>query len=98
MNIRASLILAVSLPVVFFFAACGRAPTVASSPLQLKNAELPPPPLPPIPAAPHVPGRAYLLMDAASGQIITAQNETAPLEPASLTKIMTAYAVFDALR
>jgi len=37
-------------------------------------------------------------MDAASGNFITAANETAPLEPASLTKIMTAYAVFDAMR
>jgi D-alanyl-D-alanine carboxypeptidase (penicillin-binding protein 5/6) len=37
-------------------------------------------------------------MDAANGQVLAANNDNAPLEPASLTKIMTAYAVFDALR
>jgi D-alanyl-D-alanine carboxypeptidase (penicillin-binding protein 5/6) len=45
-----------------------------------------------------VPGRGYILVDFASGQTLAALNENERLEPASLTKIMTAYAVFDALR
>lgn len=37
-------------------------------------------------------------MDFASGQVLAAANENERMEPASLTKLMTAYAVFDALR
>jgi D-alanyl-D-alanine carboxypeptidase (penicillin-binding protein 5/6) len=59
---------------------------------------LPAPPAIPVPPPPAVPGRGYLLVDFASGQTLAAKNETERLEPASLTKIMTAYAVFDALR
>jgi D-alanyl-D-alanine carboxypeptidase (penicillin-binding protein 5/6) len=98
MNIRAILIIAITLALGFSLSACGRKPTVSSHPVQLKTSELPPPPLPPIPSAPRIPGRAFVLMDAASGYSIAASNDTAPLEPASLTKIMTAYAVFDAMR
>ncbi|HTE41252.1 MAG TPA: D-alanyl-D-alanine carboxypeptidase family protein [Steroidobacteraceae bacterium] len=59
---------------------------------------LPAPPTVPVPPPPAVPGRGYLLLDFASGQTLAAKNENERLEPASLTKIMTAYAVFDALR
>ncbi len=37
-------------------------------------------------------------MDPHSGVVVAAVNDTQPLEPASLTKLMTAYVVFDALR
>jgi serine-type D-Ala-D-Ala carboxypeptidase (penicillin-binding protein 5/6) len=53
---------------------------------------------PPVPAPPAVPAKSYLLMDALSGKVIAAQNESERADPASLTKLMTAYAVFDALR
>lgn len=56
----------------------------------LAQAEAPPPP--PIAA------RAWLLLDFASGQPIVAHNADERAEPASLTKLMTAYLVFDALR
>jgi len=41
---------------------------------------------------------AYLLIDFNSGTTIAAQNSQAKLKPASLTKIMTAYIVFDAIK
>ena len=50
------------------------------------------------PQPPAVAARAWLLMDTASGQVIAAANPDERLEPASLTKLMTAYLVFAALR
>jgi serine-type D-Ala-D-Ala carboxypeptidase (penicillin-binding protein 5/6) len=53
---------------------------------------------PPIPAPPSVQARGYFLMDFVSGQVLAATNENERLEPASLTKLMSAYAVFHALK
>lgn len=53
---------------------------------------------PPIPAPPQVPAKGYFLMDYLTGQVLAASNEHQRLEPASLTKLMTAYAVFHALK
>ena len=53
---------------------------------------------PPIPAPPKVQARGYILLDFASNQRLAASNENERLEPASLTKLMTAYAVFHALK
>jgi len=39
-----------------------------------------------------------LLFDAASGRVLYAEDQDQPWHPASLTKIMTAYLVFDALK
>lgn len=50
------------------------------------------------PQQPEVAARAYLLMDVSSGQILAAKDPDKPVEPASLTKLMTAYLVFDALK
>ncbi len=50
------------------------------------------------PQPPEVAAKAYLLMDVTAGQILAGQDIDAPVEPASLTKLMTAYLVFDALR
>ena len=50
------------------------------------------------PQPPEVAAKAYLLMDVTSGQMLAAKDPDAPVEPASLTKLMTAYLVFDALR
>src|SRR5690554_6836032 len=48
--------------------------------------------------APVVPARAWLTLDANSGQVIGANNPTQQVEPASLTKLMAAYVVFDAIK
>jgi len=45
----------------------------------------------PIPAPPQLAGKAWLLMDAKSGNILVAENADERLSPASLTKLMTAY-------
>lgn len=47
--------------------------------------------------SPTLNAKAWLTLDANSGQVISAQNPHDPIEPASLTKIMSAYIVFEAL-
>jgi len=52
----------------------------------------------PAPQPPEIAARAYLLLDVTSGQVLAAKDVDAPVDPASLTKLMTAYLVFDALK
>jgi D-alanyl-D-alanine carboxypeptidase (penicillin-binding protein 5/6) len=47
---------------------------------------------------PPVAARAYILVDTLSGQTLAAESADDRFEPASLTKLMTAYVVFAALR
>jgi D-alanyl-D-alanine carboxypeptidase (penicillin-binding protein 5/6) len=51
----------------------------------------------PIPAPPQVGASSFLLVDFASNRVLAEQAPDQPVEPASLTKLMTAYAVFHAL-
>jgi len=51
----------------------------------------------PIPAPPTVPTTGYILIDQDSGRVLAAQRSDDRMEPASITKLMTAYIVFDAL-
>ena len=51
----------------------------------------------PIPTAPAVDARSYILVDYRTGKMLAAQNAAARMEPASLTKLMTAYIVFQEL-
>ena len=51
-----------------------------------------------IPAPPALTARAYLLVDHNSGRALASLNENQKLDPASLTKLMTAYAVFRSIR
>ncbi len=46
-----------------------------------------------IPAPPQIAARSYIVMDAATGQVILARNEHERYPPASLVKIMTSYIV-----
>jgi D-alanyl-D-alanine carboxypeptidase (penicillin-binding protein 5/6) len=48
--------------------------------------------------APTVAAKSWILLDATSGQVIASQDPNARIEPASLTKIMTAYLTFAAIR
>ena len=52
----------------------------------------------PIPAPPAVKARAYILVDHFSGRVLAQEQAEARAEPASLTKLMTAYVVFSALK
>jgi D-alanyl-D-alanine carboxypeptidase (penicillin-binding protein 5/6) len=53
---------------------------------------------PPIPKAPDVNARAYILVDHFSGRVLAEDHADEREEPASLTKLMTSYAVFKALK
>ena len=50
------------------------------------------------PQEPEIAARSYLLLDVTANQILAAKDIDSPLEPASLTKLMTEYLVFDALK
>lgn len=54
------------------------------------RAQMPPPP--------EVAATSYLLIDVTANQVLAAKDPDMAVEPASLTKLMTAYLVFDALR
>jgi D-alanyl-D-alanine carboxypeptidase (penicillin-binding protein 5/6) len=51
-----------------------------------------------VPAAPKIKASSYLLMDFNSGKFLAEENSEQKLPPASLTKMMTAYVVFNELR
>jgi serine-type D-Ala-D-Ala carboxypeptidase (penicillin-binding protein 5/6) len=51
-----------------------------------------------MPQPPVMAVKAYLLMDVTANQVLAAKDPDMAVEPASLTKLMTAYLVFDALK
>ena len=51
-----------------------------------------------VPQPPEIAARSYLLLDVTANQMLAARDIDTPVEPASLTKLMTQYLVFDALR
>ncbi len=51
-----------------------------------------------VPPASEIAARSWVLLDTQSGQLITGYKHDDRFEPASLTKLMTAYLVFDALK
>lgn len=52
----------------------------------------------PIPKPPSVDARSYILIDHHSGRVLAENRADDRVEPASLTKLMSAYAVFTALK
>jgi serine-type D-Ala-D-Ala carboxypeptidase (penicillin-binding protein 5/6) len=48
--------------------------------------------------SPTLAAKSWVLLDATSNQVLASQEPAMRVEPASLTKIMTAYVVFEALR
>jgi D-alanyl-D-alanine carboxypeptidase (penicillin-binding protein 5/6) len=67
-----------------------------------RPAEAPAPPAPmaapaAIPTAPQVDARSYIVVDYRTDKILAAKDAVARVEPASLTKLMTAYIVFQEL-
>ena len=47
----------------------------------------------PVPPPPEVVAEAWIVMDAASGNVLAGENIDEPLEPASITKVMTSYVI-----
>ena len=83
-------------------AATAAAATAAASAVPGENAAsepdvLSPEPVPQASTAPEIAAAAYLVQDLQSGQILTGKNLDKQIEPASLTKLMTAYLAFKAL-
>jgi D-alanyl-D-alanine carboxypeptidase (penicillin-binding protein 5/6) len=75
-------------------AGCSREPEVAAPPA----AEAAPAAATPIPAPPELKARSYVVLDHDSGRVLAALDPDSRQEPASLTKLMTAYGVFHALK
>jgi D-alanyl-D-alanine carboxypeptidase (penicillin-binding protein 5/6) len=53
---------------------------------------------PVMPQPPEIAAKAYLLIDVTAGQVLAELDADKPVEPASLTKLMSAYLVFEALK
>ena len=51
-----------------------------------------------VPQPPEIAARQYILVDMASGQVLAERDADARADPASLTKLMTAYLVFNAIK
>jgi serine-type D-Ala-D-Ala carboxypeptidase (penicillin-binding protein 5/6) len=52
----------------------------------------------PVPPAPQIEARAWLMFDTASGKTLAEKDADLKVEPASLTKLMTAYLAFSAVK
>lgn len=50
------------------------------------------------PQPPEIAARSWLLLDVTTGQVLAAKDPDSAVEPASLTKLMSAYLVFQALK
>jgi D-alanyl-D-alanine carboxypeptidase (penicillin-binding protein 5/6) len=50
------------------------------------------------PQPPEIAAKSYILVDVTSHQVLAERNADQPNDPASLTKLMTAYVAFDALK
>jgi len=85
----------VAVVVALCIAAAGLA--AAQSPAQDAATAAPPQATPgeelPVPPPPPVVGKAWLLMDYATGQILAGHNVDERVEPASLTKVLTSYVI-----
>lgn len=79
--------------------AASAAPAKTASPPAAVAASAPAaaPAAPGMPSLPQLAGSAYAVMDGQSRQLLGAHNPDAHIEPAALTKLMTAYLVFKAL-
>jgi len=88
MNLRSTLaaLCASAALTATFGLALAQAPTPAAAPRALSDAL-------PVPPPPKIVGSAWVLMDAASGNVLAGENADTRLEPASITKVMTSYVI-----
>jgi D-alanyl-D-alanine carboxypeptidase (penicillin-binding protein 5/6) len=70
----------------------------ADSPAAAPAAQQAVPPRTQIPPPPELKARSYIVLDHDSGRVLAALEPDSRQEPASLTKLMTAYGVFHALK
>ena len=72
--------------------AAGSAPATAPTAAPAANAPSP------VPPPPQLKARSFIVIDGDSGRVLAALDPDSRQEPASLTKLMTAYGVFHALK
>lgn len=65
----------------------------AQTPVPTPGARAPASEALPVPPPPEITAEAWVLMDAASGNVLAGENIDKPLEPASITKVMTSYVI-----
>ncbi|MEW6766350.1 MAG: D-alanyl-D-alanine carboxypeptidase family protein [Pseudomonadota bacterium] len=82
---------------LFFAASLSAAPVLANPATQPVPVVPAPMAAMPQPSAPTVAAKAHLLMDYHSGKVLAEGNIDMRVEPASITKLMTAYIVYGAL-
>jgi len=70
----------------------------ASTPNPAPSIPTPAPMVTPLPSAPTLASKSYVLMDFNSGQLLVEQNPDMRVEPASITKLMTAYIIYAAMQ
>ena len=85
---------------VFTLAGCSREAETPAAPEAAADAAaaIPAAAPTPIPPPPELKARSYILIDHDSGRVLAALDPDSRQEPASLTKLMTAYGVFRALK
>ena len=76
---------------------CAKEPP-AEAPTADAAAPVAPAAVTPVPPPPELKARSYIVIDHDSGRVLAALDPDSRQEPASLTKIMTAYGVFRALK
>jgi D-alanyl-D-alanine carboxypeptidase (penicillin-binding protein 5/6) len=79
-------------------AGCSKEPPAEAPPAATAAEPAPAAAPTPIPPPPELKARSYIVIDHDSGRVLAALDPDSRQEPASLTKIMTAYAVFRALK
>ncbi|MEW6692784.1 MAG: D-alanyl-D-alanine carboxypeptidase family protein [Pseudomonadota bacterium] len=89
----ASLVLAATLSTVSVHAAPATAPAVQPTPVPLA-----PMAAMPLPSPPTIAAKSHLLMDYHSGRVLAESNIDMRVEPASITKLMTAYIIYGAMK
>jgi D-alanyl-D-alanine carboxypeptidase (penicillin-binding protein 5/6) len=92
-----SLLLACCVAVPTFGAAAANAAPTAAPTMAAASAASGYPAAASIPTAPTVDAAAYELMDFTTGKVLASSNPDRRMQPASLTKLMSAYVVFHAL-
>jgi D-alanyl-D-alanine carboxypeptidase (penicillin-binding protein 5/6) len=93
-----TLALLASAPSIQAQAGKSKAPAAAPAPSGAATAPVPATQGLALQGAPQIAAKSWLLVDVTTGQLLAASDPDMKVEPASLTKLMTAYLVFNALK
>jgi D-alanyl-D-alanine carboxypeptidase (penicillin-binding protein 5/6) len=101
-NMQNKLFYLVFSAVLIFTSSFLQAADPAPAPSETPTPNVPTPNIPsastmPIPKAPSTGAKSFIIMDFDSGRVLAEENADQSYEPASITKLMTAYAIFNEL-